>query len=319
MSENTSNRPFFAWPILLIALFAVSSGGTILQSMGEITPILRASWRMQGTSIILFPLFLFQYFRQNSYHFSSQDIKLLFGSSIFLALHFGLWVWSLDNTSLVHSLLFVSSHPIIIVLLMPLLGSPPKKAHIIGATLGFFGAMITFGDIDESGEIKLIGDFAAFMGAATVVGYMFIGRYLRSKKDMPVFIYAFPVTLGAGIWLTISALLLEPISFSDTIPESEIFGWFDSVWLLWIIYLSIGPGLAGHTGINTVLKWFPPILVSVVLLFEPVIGAFIGWGFTGELTLGFWTLLGGPIMLIGTIIVTVENSKVGNIYDESIK
>ena len=157
------------------------------------------------------------------------------------------------------------------------------------------------------------------MGAATVVGYMFIGRYLRSKKDMPVFIYAFPVTLGAGIWLTISALLLEPISFSDTVPESEIFGWFDSVWLLWIIYLSIGPGLAGHTGINTVLKWFPPILVSVVLLFEPVIGAFIGWGFTGELTLGFWTLLGGPIMLIGTIIVTVENSKVGNIYDESIK
>lgn len=319
MSENTSNRPFFAWPILLIALFAVSSGGTILQSMGEITPILRASWRMQGTSIILFPLFLFQYFRQNSYQFSSQDIKLLFGSSIFLALHFGLWVWSLDNTSLVHSLLFVSSHPIIIVLLMPLLGSPPKKAHIIGAILGFFGAIITFGDIDESGEIKLIGDFAAFMGAVTVVGYMFIGRYLRSKKDMPVFIYAFPVTLGAGIWLTISALLLEPISFSDTVPEREIFGWFDSVWLLWIIYLSIGPGLAGHTGINTVLKWFPPILVSVVLLFEPVIGAFIGWGFTGDLTLGFWTLLGGPIMLIGTIIVTVENSKVGNIYDESIK
>ena len=57
---SNENRPFFAWPILLIALFAVSSAGAILQSMEEIPPFLRASWRMQGTSLILFPLFLFQ-------------------------------------------------------------------------------------------------------------------------------------------------------------------------------------------------------------------------------------------------------------------
>ncbi len=319
MSEKISTRPFFAWPILLIALFAVSSGGTVLQSMGEIPPLLRASWRMQGTSIVLLPLFILQYLKLNSYELTTQDIKLLFTSSIFLALHFGLWVWSLDNTSLIHSLLFVSSHPIIIVFMMPLFGNRANKSHIIGALLGFFGAIITFGDLERNGEITLIGDLAAFMGAVTVVGYIFIGRHLRSEKNMPVFIYAFPVTLGAGIWLSLSALLLEPVSISDTFPESGLFGWFDSGWLIWIIYLSIGPGLAGHTGINTVLKWFPPILVSVVLLFEPVIGAIIGWLFTGELTLGFWTLLGGPIMLIGTIIVTLEDNKTRNIYDESIK
>ena len=66
-------------------------------------------------------------------------------------------------------------------------------------------------------------------------------------------------------------------------------------------------GLAGHTGINTVLKWFPPIVVSVILLFEPVI-----WInrliFTTELTLGFWTILGGPIMLTG-VILTIEENK----------
>ena len=33
---SNKNRPFFAWPILLIALFAVSSAGAILQSMEDI-------------------------------------------------------------------------------------------------------------------------------------------------------------------------------------------------------------------------------------------------------------------------------------------
>ncbi|MFL2963693.1 MAG: DMT family transporter [Candidatus Thalassarchaeaceae archaeon] len=310
MSGINQKRPFFAWPILLIALFAVSSAGTILQSMEEIPPFLRASWRMQGTSFILLPLFLFQIIKSDAYKLSVQDAKLLFLSSIFLALHFGSWVWSLDNTSLVHSLLFVTTHPIIIVLMMPILGSSVSKSHIVGAFLGVFGAIITFGDIEKGSEITFIGDLAAFMGAVTVVGYMFIGRHLRSKRQMPVFVYAFPVTFGAGIWLAFSALLFEPVSISDTVPESELFGWMDSVWLLWVFYLSLGPGLAGHTGINTVLKWFPPILVSVVLLFEPVIGGLIGWLFTDQITLGYWTLLGGPIMLIGAIIVTIEENNV---------
>ena len=313
------NRPIFAWPILLIALFAVSSAGAILQSMEDIPPFLRASWRMQGTSIILFPLFLFQVLNSSDYKFSLKDVRLIVASSIFLALHFGSWVWSLDNTSLVHSLLFVTSHPIIIVLIMPILGSSVSKSHIIGAFLGVFGAIITFGDIDKGGEISLIGDFAAFIGAVTVVGYMFIGRYLRSKRKIPVFIYAFPVTLIAGILLGLSALIFEPVTFSDSIPEYKLFGWTDSGWLLWVVYLSVGPGLAGHTGINTVLKWFPPIMISVILLFEPVIGGLIGWIITTELTLGFWTLLGGPIMLIGAIIITIEENKKQIFHDESIK
>ena len=73
-----------------------------------------------------------------------------------------------------------------------------------------------------------------------------------------------------------------------------------------IVYLSIGPGLMGHTGINTVLRWIAPITVSIILLFEPVVGGIIGWLWQGELTLGMWTLLGGPLMLAGAIIVTME-------------
>ena len=43
-----------------------------------------------------------------------------------------------------------------------------------------------------------------------------------------------------------------------------------------------------------------------ILLFEPVVGGIIGWLWEGEITLGFWTLLGGPLMLAGAIMVTME-------------
>ena len=54
-----------------------------------------------------------------------------------------------------------------------------------------------------------MGDLAAFLGAVTIVGYILVGRELRSNREMPIFVYAFPVTLGAGIWLSLGTVLFE--------------------------------------------------------------------------------------------------------------
>jgi len=301
--------PKSAWLLLFTALFAVSSAGVVLQSMSDIPPILRASWRMQGTALILLPGFIFQLRSLDRELFAAKDVAIIVLSSFFLAVHFGSWVWSLDHTSLVHSLLFVNSHPLVVVLLMPILGSEIRKGHVIGASVGFFGAALTLKDIGAgSGEVTLIGNFFAFIGAVTVVGYLFSGRYLRSERNMPLFIYAFPVTFLSAVWLTPASLVLESTTFSQTIPELGVFGWLDLSWILWVGYLSLGPGLLGHTGINAVLRWFPPLLVSITLLFEPVIGGIIGWIWIGEISLGAWTIIGGCLMLVGAMVVKFEEA-----------
>ena len=300
--------PRSAWLLLLVALFAVSSAGAVLQSMTEIPPILRASWRMQGTALILLPGFIFQLYNLDRSIFNMKDVSIIFISSIFLAAHFGSWVWSLDHTSLVHSLLFVTSHPLVVVLLMPILGSKIRRGHILGASIGFIGAALTLKDIDSGGEVTLIGNLFAFIGAVTVVGYLFSGRYLRSERNMPLFIYAFPVTFLSAVWLTPTSLAIEGTSFSQVIPELSVFGWIDITWILWVGYLSIGPGLLGHTGINAVLRWFSPLIISIALLFEPIIGGFIGYIWNGEISLGIWTVIGGLMMLIGAILVKVEEA-----------
>jgi drug/metabolite transporter (DMT)-like permease len=263
---------------------------------------------MQGTALILLPGFIYQLYNIDRSIFVLKDILIILISSIFLAAHFGSWVWSLDHTSLVHSLLFVTSHPLVVVLLMPILGSEIRRGHILGASIGFFGAALTLKDIDSGGEVTLIGNLFAFIGAMTVVGYLFSGRYLRSERNMPLFIYAFPVTFLSSLWLTPTSLILEGTSFSQVVPEVSVFGWIDISWLIWVGYLSLGPGLLGHTGINAVLRWFSPLIVSIALLFEPVIGGFIGYIWNGEISLGIWTVIGGFMMLIGAILVKFEEA-----------
>ena len=308
MGDSAEATPTSAWLLLSIAVLAVSSAGAVLQGMSEVPPLLRASWRMQGTAIVLMPGFVFQLSRMDRSRLSSYDAGLILASSAFLAIHFGSWVWSLDNTSLVHSLLFVNSHPLVVVALMPVFGSAVRRGHVSGVVIGFTGAAITLMDVGDGGRVSIAGDAAAFVGAVTVVGYLLIGRHLRSERQTPIFVYAFPVTFGAGIWLAACSMLIEGTSASSANPESMLLGWADLTWLAWVAYLSLGPGLCGHTGINTVLRWVSPIVVSITLLFEPVLGGIIGWLLTGDAVIGAYTVIGGTLMIAGAIMVTLEEN-----------
>ncbi len=306
------DAPAAAWALLAIAVLAVSSAGIVLQEMGQVPPFLRASWRMQGTSLVLLPGFIYQASKADLKLISRNDCILIFASSVFLAIHFGSWVWSLDNTSLVHSLLFVNTHPLVVVALMPAMGIAVTRSHIAGVVVGFTGAAIALLELGDGGEVTLAGDAAAFLGAVTVVGYLLAGRHLRSERGMPIFLYAFPVTLGAGIWLSAFSVISEGSSLSSLTLEESIFGWADGTWIAWVAFLSLGPGLCGHTGINTVLRWISPIVVSITLLLEPVLGGVIGWIWTGQGVIGPFTVLGGSLMISGAIIVTLQGNPQSN-------
>ena len=51
-----SSVPTFVWAVLGIAIFGVSSAGAILTHLDEIPPLLRASWRLQLTALLLAPV-----------------------------------------------------------------------------------------------------------------------------------------------------------------------------------------------------------------------------------------------------------------------
>jgi len=308
--------PPFAWLVLAGAVLAVSSAGAVFQLIDEINPMLRASWRLQGTALLLFPPFIIQLIKlkeSSPESFSRLKNKgvigAILGSGICLGIHFGSWVWSLDHTSLTHSLLFVTAHPLVIVAGLYLMGKSINSKQTIGAIIGFIGVAVTLLGVTNESDVSLIGDLAAFIGAIAIVGYWAAGRVLRGW--MPLFIYAFPVTFIASILLSITSLVIEGSNIGLITPEKSVFGWSDIVWLPAIAYLAFVPGIIGHTGINGVLRWFPPIFISVSVLFEPLLGSVIGWllGTTG--VPGIFTWVGGPFLIAGIILVTIGQNESG--------
>lgn len=292
-----SRTPPLVWGLLVTGVLGVSSAGAILSHVDSIPPLMRASWRLQITVLMLLPFAIWQYQHMDvdsrNRLTEKRTVLIILGSGIALAAHFGTWVTSLDHTSLAHSLLFVTSHPIIIVAGTALLVRRPHKLETTGAILGLIGAGITLLDATDSGEVTLFGDFLAFLGAVTVVGYIVAGRILR--EWMPVFVYAVPVTLLGGI-------LLIPISILMG-EETAALGWVESDLLGWFVLLAFLAGIVGHTGLNACLRWLTPLTISFAVTLEPIIGAFIGWFFFDEGVPGQWTWFGGLILITGIMLV----------------
>ena len=314
--SNSPNTPFWVWGLLVAAVCGVSSAGALFQHVDSVPPLLRASWRLQLTSVVLMPFFVYQWIQQESEirqkMFEKNTVLILLGSGLALALHFGSWVASLDSTSLTHSLLFVTAHPIIIIVGMAILSlfvigfRSPTRLEILGACIGFFGAAVTLLDQgSQQGDhtVTLWGDTLAFMGAVFVVGYLVSGRILR--KWMPIFLYAFPVTL-------IGALLLIPASYAveDDFSAFGVFGWTSLDYFPWFLALALIAGLLGHTGLNTCLRYISPLVISTSVTLEPILGSFIGWAFFGSGVPGKWTWVGGPILVIGVMLVIYGGFKV---------
>ena len=301
MSSGTV--PAHVWLVLGVAICGVSSAGAIFTHVDDIPPLLRASWRLQLTALILAPLALWQFNQIDSEIqsklFDVSTAKIIVASGIFLALHFGFWVTSLDYTSLTHSLLFVTAHPLVILIGMFVFVRRPNRLELVGGIAAFTGAAISMldaGDVQGDRSVTFFGDQLAFLGAVFVVGYIVCGRILR--EWMPLFLYAFPVTLIGGLLLVPASYLLE----SDY-SEFGAFGYFGHETLVWFVLLALIAGILGHTGLNYCLKYVSPLLISISVTLEPVLGSLIGWMFFSTGIPGMWTWIGGPILMLGIISI----------------
>ena len=315
---SSPTTPVWVWGLLVAAVCGVSSAGALFQHVDAVPPLLRASWRLQLTSIVLAPFFVYQWRQQNAATkekmFDKKTLLILTASSFALALHFGAWVASLDATSLTHSLLFVTAHPLIIIVGMGILSAlyigfrTPSRLEVLGAVVGFSGAAVTL--LDQGSQqgghtVTLWGDSLAFFGAVFVVGYIVSGRILR--EWMPIFLYAFPVTLLASLLLIPASWLMEP-----ELSSFGITGWTKAEFFPWFLALALIAGLLGHTGLNTCLRYISPLVISTSVTLEPVLGSLIGWAFFDAGVPGFWTWVGGPILVLGVLMVIYGGVDVEN-------
>ena len=95
-----SRTPPLVWGLLVAGVLGVSFAGAILQHVNDIPPLMRASWRLQITVLMLAPFAIWQYNEMDTQSrarmFERRTVLIIIGSGVALAAHFGTWVTSLD-------------------------------------------------------------------------------------------------------------------------------------------------------------------------------------------------------------------------------
>jgi drug/metabolite transporter (DMT)-like permease len=71
------------------------------------------------------------------------------------------------------------------------------------------------------------------------------------------------------------------------------------------IMLGLAPGFFGHTAINYLTKSLRPVLITTFINFEPIFGSFIRWFVGYQGIPGYFTWIGGLVMIVGNLVITL--------------
>ncbi len=300
MSEFQTPRRATLTLSLLAGVVAVSTAAIFIRfAQQEGSPsIVIAAARLTIASLVLAPFALTRY-RSDLHTLSKQEWILALLSGLFLALHFGTWITSLEYTSVASSVVLVSTTPLWVAILAPLvLRERLGIAAGIGLILALSGGTIV-GLSDtctwQSGAVTCpplqsffagraaLGDLLALTGAWMAAGYILAGRKLRSKMELIP--YVFIVYGMAAIVLIVIMLGLResPVGLPPLV-------------YLWFILLALVPQLLGHSTFNWALKYLPASFVSVALLGEPVGSTILAYFIFQEQP--GWTKIGGAVLIL---------------------
>ena len=188
---------------------------------------------------------------------------------------------------------------------------PPTALEIIGAVIGFLSAVLLVvmpapalsHNATAEPVASAAGDLAAFFGALTFMVYLQIGSDLR--QWMPLFMYAFPVTTSSAVFSAIVSMLYEGTGFCIDGP-SCLFGWASSLHLLMpILGAALVSGILGHTLLARSLLHVTPLVASVVLLAEPILGSLLAWLIGYSSAPSSLTAVAGLVLLAAAAITTL--------------
>jgi drug/metabolite transporter (DMT)-like permease len=294
---------------LITAILAVSTSSVFIRFAQTDAPsLVIAALRLTCATALLFPL-AFTRHREEIQTLKLKELVLGAISGVFLAAHFATWISSLEYTSVASSVVFVSTGPLWVALLSPvLLKERLTRAAVTGLAIAILGGII-IGLSDactwdraikcpELGQLMqgraIWGNFLALAGAWTVSGYLIIGRKLRAKMSLIPYIF-----LVYGMSAIVLTMLMFAAGQSPLGYAAPAYGW--------IFLLAAFPQLIGHSTYNWVLRYLPATLVAIITLVEPIGSAILAYFLLQERP-SKGVVLGGLLILFGIYLASRRRS-----------
>ena len=293
---------------LITAIAAVSTASVFIRfAQADAPSLVIAALRLACATLLLAPLALMQH-REELKSLTLKQLMLGSISGLFLAVHFATWISSLEYTSVASSVVFVSTGPLWVALLSPiLLNENLTRAAIFGLIIAILGGILIgasdaciwdggFRCPDFSQVLQgraMWGNFLALVGALTVSGYLIIGRKLRTKMSLVSYIF---LVYGMSAFALIVIMFFAGQSPFGYPPRA--YGW--------IFLLAAFPQLIGHSTYNWVLRYIPATLVAIITLVEPIGSAVLAYFILNEVPTN-GVLLGGVLILAGIYLASRQN------------
>jgi len=219
------------------------------------------------------------------------DFIVLILNGLVLAIHFALWISSLNFTTVAASVILVDTSPFFATFFAYLfLKEKVERRFIIGLLLCFVGAILILGTDISLGNIY--GDILALGGAVLAGFYFYVGRNVRSRIDFIPY-----VTYVYGF----SALFLFLFMLAYNVPFT---GYTETDFLIFLL-LAIGPSCLGHNSYNYSLKYMKTSNVSATVYGEAFGSTLLAVLLFNE-TPSYLVIIGGALILLGIYFAVIR-------------
>jgi drug/metabolite transporter (DMT)-like permease len=324
--------PLIGWVMLVNAGIASSTLGTAFDLLPGVDPLLKNMWRTSVLLLLLIPLNMYnhrstsvvQWMKDNlTPHLVRHLVQFLVGYFYMTVV----FAQALERTSAGHTYLFGGCTSVALVLIRFFSGEKVAAVTMMSVLLAMSGAAVCLGGgttnsgndpspadilddvaaapIQESPP-SMFGDMLAFTVSIAGVFFYNSTKELRKKNWDVLTIYlvqqlflvvVFAVLLGNGV------LVGTPPTW-DMDPITGYFGWMTQRNLPVLIFIALYCDLLGVVGYMAVMKYFDPLVITIMTLMEPLISIVIGCalGMAPFPSLGTW--IGGAMMIAGAFGVS---------------
>ena len=251
---------------------------------------------LAASRLILAALILLPNWHQFKSSISPTAIYYAIAAGVCLAFHFATWITSLTYTSIAASTVLVTTNPIWVGLInWWWYKEKLSKQNIIGIAIAFCGGIIIAiadKDLGSNYSNPILGNILALLGAIMSSLYIIFGSQAQRQG------------LSTGNYIAIAysvaAICLFPLTF---LAKTSYFNYPTPVYL-YVLLMAVMSQVVGHSSLNWLVRWISPTVISLSLLFEPVVASFVGAIVFQEIpTLDL--LIGGLVIVLGLIVYLI--------------
>ncbi|WP_437966833.1 DMT family transporter [Sorangium sp. So ce260] len=250
---------------VVLASLAFASSGPLARYARPVHPLFIAFGRVALAAVALSLLDL-RAIARSAVGLSLRQRAAVLTAGLLLAVHFALFLWGLDRTSLAAALSLISLEPLAVVLCAwAFFRVRPTRSEQAGVLLATAGAIV-IASAAGAGDHRLSGDLMV-VGATVLYGlYVSFARALRDA--LPARSYAALVYSSAAVFLA-AALPAVPGALEGVAPPPAHAA-------VAIVALALVPTLVGHTAVQAAARRMSPSIVALVSPGETLGGIVIG-------------------------------------------